>query len=54
MAGRMLYRGEGGARDAAAALPHLRRAAEAGFADAQNYLALILFNGEGGVATDRP
>lgn len=53
MAGRMLYRGEGGPANAAAALPYLRRAAANGDADAQNYLALTLFNGEGGAAMDR-
>lgn len=53
LAGRLIYRGEGGPRDPAAALAFLKPAAEAGDADAQNYLALILFNGEGGIAADR-
>lgn len=53
LAGRMLFRGEGGGADAAAAaMPYLQRAAEAGEGDAQNYLALILFNGRPGVAPD--
>src|SRR5690606_12022975 len=52
MAGRMLYRGEGGPRDPVAARPLLQAAAEAGDADARNYLALMLFNGEAGGQPD--
>jgi TPR repeat protein len=46
MAGLMLFRGEGGMRDRAGALPYLRLAAEGGNADAQNMLAGLLFNGD--------
>lgn len=52
MAGRMLFRGEGGPADPRAALPFLQRAAEAGDNSSRNYLALILFNGSGGVQPD--
>src|SRR3546814_12068954 len=43
----MLQQGTGGPANPAGAVPFLRQAAVAGVANAQNFLALALFNGEG-------
>src|SRR3546814_4552954 len=45
--GQMLQQGTGGPANPAGAVPFLRQAAVAGVANAQNFLALALFNGEG-------
>jgi len=50
MAGRMLYRAEGGPRDRAGAYPYLKTLAEEGVADAQNMLASLLMSGDGAPA----